>query len=702
MCFFPFPPIKPMKPTFLLFVLFVFTLHPGFAQYKNVSGIYPHLAQFNQEGECGTGAVVAWAGKLWTISYGPHLPFGSSDRLYEINPDLTRTIRPESVGGTHANRMIHRESNQLFIGSHVIDSKGQVRTIDPSKMPGRLTGMARSITDPANKILYATMEEGFYEVDVHSLEVKTLFKDGNQLRKEGSATYESDLLPGVHGKGFYSGQGVYVYSNNGEAGPKAKVDPTILAGSLAEWDGKNWKVIRRMQFVEVTGPGGIYGNEHPETDPIWVTGWDNRSAMVGVRSEGKWTFYRLPKASNSYDGAHGWNTEWPRIRNIGDATSNDYLMTLHGMFWRLPDTFSSKNSSGIRPRSSYLKIIGDVERWNNQLVFGSDDATKSEFLSNRPEKGGIPGAGQSQSNLWFTDLTLPDQNGPIDAYGSIFLKDSIKTDMPSEPFLFSGWKNRIAWIKNHGSSPITLNLEVDEKGNGTWKSKKEITLKPFSDLHFAFSSDEMGEWIRVKPSTEGLVSFSLAYSDPKNKNLSAPEIFEGFPSVNQNRAVGASLFALGQTRVLGILSENGKYYEMDSMLTIRTIENDSLRNWMSNKMAIPKPLITQHGRSFLVTDTGGRRWRLPLGDSVYTALMEQQKIRLVREVMTERDLLHLGGTFYELPAENADGYAKIKPISSHHFILNDFASYRGMLVISGADPAFGEKNDRIVQSNDDR
>ena len=46
------------------------------------SGIYPELAYFNNEGECGTGAVVPWADRLWVITYGPHLPYGSSDKLY--------------------------------------------------------------------------------------------------------------------------------------------------------------------------------------------------------------------------------------------------------------------------------------------------------------------------------------------------------------------------------------------------------------------------------------------------------------------------------------------------------------------------------------------------------------------------------------------------------------------------------------------
>ena len=83
---------------------------PSPAAPQEWSGIYPELAYFNNEGECGTGAVVPWADRLWVITYGPHLPYGSSDKLYEITPDLQQIVRPESVGGTPANRMIHKES----------------------------------------------------------------------------------------------------------------------------------------------------------------------------------------------------------------------------------------------------------------------------------------------------------------------------------------------------------------------------------------------------------------------------------------------------------------------------------------------------------------------------------------------------------------------------------------------------------------
>ena len=176
-----------------------------------ISGIYPHLAMFNGGNECGTGAVVPWAGRLWVLTYAPHQPRGSDDKLYSIDSALIQTIHPESIGGTPANRFIHTESQQLFIGPYAVDAKGAVRVIPYDKMYGRPTGTARHLTDPANKVYYASMEEGFYEVDVHTLAVTELFRD-EQLKEP----FRRADLPGYHGKGLYSGQGRLIYANNGE------------------------------------------------------------------------------------------------------------------------------------------------------------------------------------------------------------------------------------------------------------------------------------------------------------------------------------------------------------------------------------------------------------------------------------------------------------------------------------------------------
>lgn len=674
----------------------------------NISGIYPRLAYYNNEGECGTGAVVPWADRLWVITYGPHLPNGSSDKLYEVTPDYRQIVREESIGGTPANRMIHKESNQLFIGPYAIDQTGKVRAIPYKEMPGRHTGNARHLTDPANKIYYGTMEEGFYEVEVNTLAVKQLYQDGNS--KKGIKNDTNDLLPGAHGKGFYSGQGVAVYANNGELTPEAMKRFDVESGVLAEWDGKDWKVIRRNQFTEVTGPGGIYGNPNPETDPIWTLGWDYKSLLLGVRDAKKgWTFYRLPKASHSYDGAHGWNTEWPRIRNVGTDTNPDYLMTMHGMFWHFPENFTADHSAGIRPRSAYLKVIGDFARWQNQLVFGCDDSAQKEFLNKRKAKGNIEGPGQSNSNLWFTSLTRPDELGPTTAEGAVWAKESVQANVASEPFLFSGWAQRCAWVKNEGKTPVTFTFEVDASGDNTWKTLKSVSVNAGKVAFVPFTSVEHGEWLRVKTDKNTLATVSFNYTSTDNRTTASDPIYKGLTNVDKNTTTGGLLYGLGDNRrALGLLANttiDGKvtetgYYEMGDKLELVKKEDAKTADFIRTKFAIPQQVIAIESGSVLIVDDQNRRWRLPLGKEAYKGLTDQGVLRICREIATERDMFSCMGTFYELPAENADGYAKIRPVSTHNYRINDYASYRGMLVLTGVTPEEGKDNPHIVVSDD--
>ena len=124
-----------------------------------ISGIYPHLAVFNGYGECGMGAVMPWADKLWFITYPPHKTQGSEDKLYTVDKDLKLEIRPESVGGTHANRLIHRESNQLIIGPYLIDATGKVRALDLKQLQ-TAEGQPRQVPNPRAPRTWACSRSG--------------------------------------------------------------------------------------------------------------------------------------------------------------------------------------------------------------------------------------------------------------------------------------------------------------------------------------------------------------------------------------------------------------------------------------------------------------------------------------------------------------------------------------------------------------
>jgi hypothetical protein len=666
------------------------------AATPQISGIYPSLATFNNEGECGTGAVVPWADRLWVISYAPHKPTGSTDKLYEITPALEQIIRPESIGGTPANRFLHRESQQLFIGPYAIGADRTLRVIPYTNMFGRHTGVARHLTDPAGKVVFATMEEGIYEVDVKTLNVKELWAD------EQVKTGRKANLPGYHGKGFYSAQGRYVYANNGDHAAEARKDPAVPSGCLAEWDGQAdpWTVVRRNQFTEVTGPGGIYGNS-PGDDRLWSIGWDHRSLILMLLDGGQWRAFRLPKASHCYDGAHGWNTEWPRIREIGEDA---LLMTMHGTFWKFPKTFSAANSAGLAPRSTYLKVIGDFCRWNDRIVLGCDDTAQSEFLNKDPLKGNLAGPGKSQSNLWFVEPPRLDALGPALGRGAVWLNDDVKAGATSEPFLFSGFAKRSLFLAQGSAEPVVISLEVDTHGDGKWTKLREVSVPAKGSAWVQFAPAETGTWVRLTPQRDAPDATAFFhYRGADSRPTEAGPMFAGVARPGDTSVSGGVLHARGADfKTLRFVAKNATgelgAYDLDANLKLRPANDPDGAAWTAKSVAIAAPIITADAASVLYVDVNGKRWRLPKGDAVFDQAGPLGQVRLCREVCTERNLLNTHGTFYELPAQNAGGFIKLRPIATHNRRIHDFASYRGLLVLSGiTDEANGE---HIVRSDD--
>ena len=140
-------------------------------------------------------------------------------------------------------------------------------------------------------------------------------------------------------------------------------------------------------------------------------------------------------------------------------------------------------------------------------------------------------------------------------------------------------------------------------------------------------------------------------------------------------------------------------YDLDGDLQLRAANDPTALAWTAKTVAIPRRSSPPMPRPCSTWMTNGKRWRLPKGDAgVRPARPARRRARLCREVCTERNLLNVHGTFYELPAENAGGFIKLRPIATHNRRIHDFASYRGLLVLSGiADDAKGE---HIIRSDD--
>ena len=656
-----------------------------------ISGRYPHLAVFNHGQECGIGAVVPWADRLWAVTYSPHSPRGSDDKLYEIDAELNLLARPESIGGTPANRLIHRESNQLFIGPYAIDAERNVRVIPYDVAPGRPTATIRHLTDPAGKVYTFTMEEGLYEIDVDTLEVTTLFTDAHV---EGFVDY----LPGYHGKGAYSAQGRLVVSNNGKRErPHRPFDP--VAGCLAEWDGNQWKVILEHPFNEVSGPGGLEGYARDD-EPIWATGWDLRSVLLLVRDAGAWHRFRLPIGDYSYMASHGWFTEWPRIRRVGP--DGQYLMNMHGLWFDLPEHFSAANRGGLRPIGSHLKITADYCRWLDRLVFACDDTAIT---------GGNHFVNQSQSNLWFTAWDRLAECGRPAGWGGVWLHDDVKAGSPSDPYHFAGYDRRVVHLAHETDAEVTFTLELDATGDGVWAPDRSIAVPADGYVFHEFPDDLRAEWIRLRADRDCSGATAYFHYGPGGGAVTDADLFGSLAGIERRGDRSAGIVRprggdLGTLQMLGhAVAENPEsrsepaYYEIGPDMALVHLPGQD------ESVAFLKKTAGLKGAEFEVDDASavcehdGTRYRLPVSHEGYTRSWSIGWPRAAREVVTERRLLNCCGTFYVLPHAAAGGLVAIKPVATHDKRITDFCSWRGMLVLAGTrSDAPGDGH--FVQSDD--
>ena len=651
---------------------------PAAREPLQVSGIYPHLAVFNDTGgeqdrECGIGALAVWADRLWLLTYPPHRRTGSPDKLYDIAGRLQMTVRPESVGGTHAGRMIHRESQQLVMGPYFIDAAGAVRAVDQrSGFPARITAIARHLTDPARKVYMIDMEGPIWEVDVRTLEATRLFVKP---------------VPGWHAKGGYTAQGRLIVANNGElrtpdldkltweAPESSWSKGPEDAGVLAEFDGKSWTIVARRAFTDVTGPGGLHGEPSPDA-PVWSIGWDKRSVLLQVRSENGWRGFRLPKGSYTYDPTHGWFTEWPRIRAIGDGP---LLLNMHGTFFDFPAAFTARAASGVRPIATHLHYTTDFTEWQGRVVLSGDDTSiLQNLLASRP-----------QSNLRFVARSaLASDFGPQIGWGGVWVDDQVAADETSTPILVAGYAERCLHLAQRSRQDVTFAIEVDA-GDGVWQPSSTVHVPANGYVPVMLGNSPAAEWLRVRANRECAATAFLHMSTPRPASDEHRPVFASLARRNSDTAwTGGLLRPAGFSRALQFLARRvdgnqveQTYYEIDERLQFTSVDAPDR---VSELVRAAEQAVdyTVDAASVVITDIGGLRWRLPRSRDAFSA----SGMRGVREVVSERYLAHIQGTFYEIPrleTKTVPDYRRMKPVASHDARIADFATWRGLLVLAG-------------------
>jgi hypothetical protein len=421
--------------------------------------------------ECGVGALMPWADSLWAVTYNSHKErTGTGLALFRIDESL-KTERVHVHNGTHANRYLHKESNQIFIGPYAIDMGGKVRFIEALK-DIRITATFTHLKDPANLVYMLGMEGEFYELDVTTLKARLL----DDLHARHGRKQRS------HFKGGYMGQGRVVVANNGfyafgeeEAG-------------LIEFDGTRWNVLSKKPHMECMGRENM-GNV------IFCTGWDESSVLFWALVAGKWNKYRLPRGGNVH--LQAWQTEWMRIREV---ETEHFLMDIHGLFYELQPHPFENSIWGVKPICNHLRIIPDFVGFRGLLALGGN--------TNSPNGDSNRYVGQPQSGIWFGKTDDLWQWGKPSGWGGPWRKQAVQAGVPSDPFLMTGFQNKMLHLKTDKAATVTI--EIDFLGDGSWERYEKVTVNGYGK--HIFPAGFTAHWVRLTLDTSCTASAEFMYS----------------------------------------------------------------------------------------------------------------------------------------------------------------------------------------------
>lgn len=467
--------------------------------HQLISGIRPDFAvqagTSKPRNELGIGALMPWAGKLWAVSYIAHI--GNNGGLYSLDTHMNLERHPESISGTFANRFVHAPSDSIVIGPHIIDARGNVRTCR-TLADYRLAGTCRHLTDPDNKVYFLTMEGPFFEMDLHTLDIKEICNLSYELGvleeqctgwtgKAGDPVTSDKIQP--HFKACHTAHGAVFVANNSYFERDHRGERP--SGRLAEWDGNRWGIIRHGAFNEITGRENFGGH-------VFALGWDRRSSVLMVRVEGNWREYRLPKASQTFE--HCWQTEWPRLREVAHER---YLLDVGGMFYELSAWMPDGKLSGVRPVCSHLRVIPDFCSFAGLFVAGDNQVSPV---------GNEWAVGEPQSNFWFGHIDDLWSWGKPRGWGGPWSDDRVAAGEASAPYLMTGFDKKCLHVRSEGPSRTRVRIEIDFSGDHNWCGYSTMDIPADGYAQHVFPEGFSAHWVKLVSESEAVLTAQFHYT----------------------------------------------------------------------------------------------------------------------------------------------------------------------------------------------
>ncbi len=198
--------------------------------------------------------------------------------------------------------------------------------------------------------------------------------------------------------------------------------------------------------------------------------------------------WRLPKALSAAAPARGISTPGGR------------LVEASGILYAVP---GDGGWGRAVPLCAPGRRIADFCLWQEKLVLAGDfeDCVAGRTIC----------SADGRVRLWIGSPGDLRKLGRPSGTGMVWKNATVQLDVPSDPFLMSGYDRKTLEITNHGLAACVFTIEVDPVGRGPWIKVASLVVQPGTSLRHEFPAGFAAHWIRLVPGNDGQVSATFTY-----------------------------------------------------------------------------------------------------------------------------------------------------------------------------------------------
>ena len=158
----------------------------------------------------------------------------------------------------------------------------------------------------------------------------------------------------------------------------------------------------------------------------------------------------------------------------------------------------------MRPVSSHRKQISDFCSWNGLLVLAG---VRTNAKSDRH----VFADANHSTALWFGGVDDLWKLGKPVGRGGPWHETEVKANVPSDPYLMTGYDQKSVQMSHGAARSITITLEIDINGNGLWVKYKSFKIPQGAAAQYEFPPAFSACWVRAVSDTETSATVQFDY-----------------------------------------------------------------------------------------------------------------------------------------------------------------------------------------------